>query len=136
MTDKVLCPWCGAEMKPALYTRGSVWECEFSCHKCGASGPVQSSFEEKNAEEAARAAALRRYTPPHRPLTLEEVMACDDDRPMFNELKGRSDFVRGWGRIAKVMCQGYYRKREYGIEYRWWPDRKPTDEERSAAEWE
>lgn len=157
--DKVLCPWCGAEMKPALYKRGSVWECEFSCHKCGASGPVQSSFEEKNAEEAARAAALRRYTPPQKPMTWNEFVRMAYPRldgteypPVYVETAKAYSGRQGSWIIAKpnaIRVDMRYKPHRafvdahrvnldamaYGKTWRCW-ERKPTDEERSAAGWE
>lgn len=146
MTDKVICPFCGAEMdvKSVEFKNDDgeyVWSAWTTCRnvECGVEGPYgvyRGAVTEKEAIEAARAAALHRYTPPLKPMTWDEVQACDDDRPLFHERKGCSGFVRAWGNVAKAACQGFYNEREYGIEYRYWPDRKPTEEEREAAEWE
>jgi len=98
MTDKVLCPWCGAEMKPkgiVMYeTRNDehpryVGECWCSGDGCEASGPCVQGKDKKGfatreeAKEAARAAALRRYTPPREPLLVCPVNGapCSECKP-------------------------------------------------------
>ena len=143
MTDKILCPWCGEEMKPAVYKRRADWEVEYSCRKCGASGPIQRASKEKDAEEAARAVALQRHTPPIKPMTLEGVWKEDD--PMWVEHKNGALYIgdfymsmsakNGWdvqtlGSVKpRLLLEDYY-----GKTWRCW-ERRPTDEERSAAEW-
>lgn len=141
MADKILCPWCGTEMlypEPWSYVSvsgGVIWRIRAKCPKCYALSPYGFGHTGGEAKKNFIANALRRYTPPVKPLTLDELQACDDDRPLFNECKGCDSLFRVWGNIAKIECQGYYSKREYGTEYRYWPDRKPTKEEREAAEW-
>ena len=78
--DKVLCPWCGAEMS-ACYSRGKVlgewkdyYDAHLRCTGCGAQGPFARWNTPEGAKEAARAATLQRYTPPIRQMTLEEVI--------------------------------------------------------------
>jgi len=143
--DKVLCPWCGAEMKPALYKRGSVWECEFTCRKCGARGPVQSAFKEKDAEEAARAAALRRRPAPLlKPMTRQELprhyfMPCWIERigeKVYPDLLDK-DSTGFYGKFENLNARetDYLLYANYGRTWRCWA-RRPTDEERSAALWE
>ena len=73
MTDKVLCPWCGSEMRRVCYERGKLYQAYMKCNGCDATGPVSLSHNEMGVRDQARAAALRRYEPPVRPLTLEEV---------------------------------------------------------------
>ena len=143
--DKVICPWCGREMEPAVYERRADWEVAYSCRKCGASGPIQRAFKEKDAEEAARAAALRRYTPQLKPMTLEEATGAED--PVWFESTGNvlcvcdcvftPDMDGGAVEVYTMGGKGYslLLSRRYGKDWRCW-ERKPTDEERSAAEWE
>ena len=148
MTDKILCPFCGAEMRVwvdddrLLYYRG--W---MSCtnDKCTAEGPMVTGFDsEEEAIEAARAAAMRRYTPPLKPMTLEEVWKEED--PVWVEGKNGALYIgdfyasmsakNGWdvqtlgSAKPRLMLEDYY-----GKTWRCW-ERKPTDEERSAAEWQ
>lgn len=80
MEEKILCPWCGAEMAMKtvhhdvpgiIYARGAKkreqrWNAWTSCTNddCGADGPIVAELEsEQEAIDAAIAAALRRYTP-------------------------------------------------------------------------
>lgn len=70
-----------------------------------------------------------------KPLTLAEVQTVEPDRPLYLETKCAEGFGHLWGADAADMIQGYYGKNEYGHIFRYWPDRKPTDEERKAAEW-
>lgn len=76
MMEKVLCPYCGAEMKLDRHDDGYVFGAAYYvCVECGSTSPTA------NTEAAALAAAQARYLPPSRPLTLEEVKAlpADDD---------------------------------------------------------
>lgn len=156
MTDKVLCPWCGAEMY-VCYSRGRVlgewrdyYDAHLRCTKCGAQGPFESWNTAEGAKEAARAAALRRYTPPLKPMTLEEAYEAEycylehDTKGMDTQivmLGMMSTNARNESRVeilefgedadycGKLECS------DYGKTWRCW-ERKPTDEERSAAGWE
>lgn len=68
MTDKVLCPYCGAEMKLDRYDDGYVFGAAYYvCQECGSTSPTA------NTDAAALAAAQARYLPPNRPLTLDEA---------------------------------------------------------------
>ena len=73
-----------------------------------------------------------------KPITLEEVDALEPDRAVYMEFnQAETDaLARMWGEEAKCFFQGYYNRHEYGKEFRCWLDRKPTEEERKAAEWE
>lgn len=136
--DKILCPWCGNEMSDGWHENGLGRFGNYLCQECFAKSPDVAwpmGLPKEQFDVLNKAAALRRYTPPIKPLSWDEVQACDDDRTLFHERKGCSGFIRVWGNVAKVACQGFYNEREYGVEYRYWPDRKPTDEERSAAGW-
>lgn len=93
MTDKVLCPWCGAEMRMEVYNDcaftggrilGAAWRAFYRCHLCGAQGPEETRSAGNKAEEAARAAALRRYTPP---ITAETKLVCPINAAPCSECK-------------------------------------------------
>ena len=130
MTDKVLCPWCGSEMQ----LNQQLFLSFYVCRKCGAHGPV--SIE---GTELAYAATLRRYEPPVKPLTLEEV------KPGVLKIDEWVEFSNGYVRhIIPDVIDGeylwdkndcYYDLRTYGTDWRLWP-RRPTEEEREAAGWE
>lgn len=145
MTDKVLCPWCGAEMEAdAAYHPGlngkNLWNAWTSCKNdaCCADGPIVSNIGSKQAAlEAAIAAALHRYEPPIRPMTLEEVkeyagdlcnspLWMDDTDPVMSE---------GWLYTAQVSYVLKDIGHMYGKTWRCWP-RKPTEDERKVAGWE
>ena len=70
-----------------------------------------------------------------KPLVLEELQTVENDRALYLEVKGLDYWSHLWGEEAKAVTHGYYAKREYGHIFRYWPDRKPTEEERKAAEW-
>lgn len=147
MTDKVLCPWCGAEMKrdwrQTDYGEPSreVW---FACENCKSNSPIAWGENYDEALKTATEYALRRYTPPLKPMTLEEVWKEDD--PMWVEGKNGALYIgdfyasmsakNGWdvqtlgSAKPRLLLEDYY-----GRTWRCW-ERKPTDEERSAAEWE
>lgn len=143
MTDKILCPWCGAEMYPSATAECLKTEWR-ACYICPddpyVSSPEVGGF--KTVEEAlgaAKAAALRRYTPLLKPMTLEEVdehVRSNDANPLWIEDKTGYPSDE-WILAATVwqMCKIMRNRDEYGKTWRCW-ERKPTDEERSAAEWE
>ena len=136
--DKVICPWCGAEM----YATGGyhdMWTGQMTCKGCGANGPrVRSLCGGETVLGEARAAALRRYTPPIKPMTFEEVERIvrsdniDDETPLYLEdVYGHNCWEISYK--MTYMCRAL--KDDYGKTWRCW-ERKPTEEERSAAEWE
>lgn len=97
---------------------------------------------EEEAIEAARAAALRRYTPPIKPMALEEVKGAN--RAWIEVMAEGWDvqFVEMNKRSGGVVYQTPGSEQLYGVLYddygktwRCW-DSKPTEKERSAAEWE
>lgn len=151
MTDKVLCPWCGSEMS-ACYSRGKVfgewkdyYDAHLRCTGCGAQGPFARRNTPEGAKEAARAAALRRYTPQIKPMTLEEAL----DKDAFLELKWMNSIrqvrvPRHLGERIELLLvdspiEGCYSewtyRDDYGKTWRCW-SRKPTKEEMEAAKWE
>lgn len=147
MTDKVLCPGCGEEMQiqgPFFHRKN--YSGFFHCESCGWESPTGFGDTKKEAEENARQAALRRYEPPIRPMTLEELEADSycypcwiEDviyRPLFPEVLDK-DSTGYFGKIdaANHKMVDYFMPKEYGKTWRCWP-RRPTDEEREAAGWE
>lgn len=165
-SEKVLCPYCGAEMEIMTVShavsgiiharrakkRERRWSAWTSCTNddCIAEGPIVAEFEtEQDARAEAVAAAMRRYTPPIKPMTLEEVLATSAEvfmeAGMFMEVNGDYGV---WACRCSVHMHGkavivHYidalddirRFADYGKTWRCW-ERRPTDEERSAAEWE
>lgn len=140
MTDKVLCPYCGSEMKLDRYDDGYAFGAAYYvCQECGSTSPTA------NTDAAALAAAQVRYLPPNRPLTLEEVKGLERDDMGYScvwmenrrvyDANGQAyeDYPYP---VVTAECipnsQAYYKK--YGIEYRVWL-RKPTQEEMDAAGW-
>ena len=143
MSDKIFCPWCGTEMEiktvehhgadSFLYPeegRKPLWNAWTNClnYNCEAEGPIVVEFEsEQEAIKAARAAALRRYTPPLKPMTLEE--ATERRSVWYEKIGFEPREIREYG-------LGLTPPREnYGVTWRCWLH-KPTDEERNAVEWE
>ena len=147
MIDKVLCPYCGSEMKSE--DLASIGDGRYLAYmacsnkRCKSTGPYVSGYETKaEADAAALAAAKARYLPPNRPLTLEEVKAlpADDDGyiPCFLEIEPNwyvqdpDDFEpRLRADAISVSLSGWD---PYGIHYRAWL-RKPTQAEMDAAGW-
>ena len=136
MTDKVLCPYCGAEMLDCQddgYVFGTAY---YVCQECGSTSPTA------NTDAAALAAAQARYLPPNRPLTLDEAKELDADEvgdiPCFVEVepnwyeKVSDDFEPRL--CADVMCKGALDCATYNKLFRIWL-RKPTQAEMDAAGW-
>lgn len=137
MIDKVLCPYCGAEMKLDRYDDGYAFGAAYYvCQECGSTSPTA------NTDAAALAAAQARYLPPNRPLTLEEAKALDADEvgdiPCFMEIEpywyeqDPDDFDPRLR--ADVMCKGALDCSTYNKHFRAWL-RKPTQAEMDAAGW-
>lgn len=152
MTDKVLCPWCGAEMwRPAVPWQlcqpemgGYMYKMQGKCRHCGALTPEVHGRTPKETVEKYFAAALRRYEPPVRPLKQCDV--CTDTRfllecwietetNIWHDLLDRNS-VGNYGTIDNRMrgAVRYLMDADYGKTWRCWP-RKPTYEEREAAGW-
>lgn len=83
MTEKVLCPYCGHEMKNEDWVNVSGKYLSYavcSNDACQSIGPTVTGYKTvSEARTAALAAAQARYLPPNRPLTLDEVKAMDRD---------------------------------------------------------
>lgn len=146
MIDKVLCPYCGSEMKSSGWVsliNGNLAYTVCSNNRCKSAGPYVRGYETMaEARAAALAAAQARYLPPNRPLTLDEVNAlpADDDGyiPCFLEIEPNwyvqypDDFEpRLRADAISVSLSGWD---PYGKNYRAWL-RKPTQEEMDAAGW-
>lgn len=145
MTDKVLCPYCGAEMVvvTSIYFDSTGWGGRTLCKVCDALSPRVIRYKTKAAaEEAALAAARARYLPPNRPLTMDEIKALDADEvgdiPCFVEIEPNwyeQDPDDGEPRLrADVMCKGALDCATYNKLFRIWL-RKPTQAEMDAAGW-
>lgn len=133
MTDKVLCPYCGAEMKLDRYDDGYVFGASYYvCVECGSTSPTA------NTDAAALSAAQARYLPPNRPLTLEEVKGLerDDMGYAIAWTENRRDEENHPWPYVEADCVPKFAEyfEDYGKEYRVWL-RKPTQEEMDAAGW-
>ena len=146
MTDKVLCPYCGAEMKSSGWVsliNGNLAYTVCSNNRCKSAGPYVRGYETMDeARAAALSAAQARYLPPNRPLTLDEVKALDADDvgdiPCFIEVEPteyRKDSDDFEPRLrADVMCKDALDCATYNKHFRVW-FRKPTKAEMDAAGW-
>lgn len=162
MEEKILCPWCGSEMEMKtvhhdvpgiIYARGAKkreqrWNAWTSCTNddCGADGPIVAELEsEQEAIDAAIAAALRRYTPPIKPMTFGEILGKEVELEIRYNCKTKRVIVPyHLDETIEVLWENSFitgedkrhlSKSMYGKTWRCW-ERNPTDEERSAAEWE
>lgn len=146
MIDKVLCPYCGSEMKSEDLVKVDGKYLSYavcSNDACQSIGPTVTGYETiAEARAAALAAARARYLPPNRPLTLEEVNALYADEvgdiPCFVEVepnwyeKGPDDV---YPRLrADVVCKDALDCATYNKHFRVWL-RKPTQAEMDAAGW-
>lgn len=148
MIDKVLCPYCGSEMKSEDWVKvdgGYLSYAVCSNDACQSIGPTVTGYETMaEARAAALAAAQARYLPPNRPLTLDEVKAhCKGGAsamPLWVEF---DDGISGWVRIAPKSqgCELEYVSdfvdlmwQQYKKSWRCWL-KKPTQEEMDAAGW-
>lgn len=164
MDKKPLCPYCGpwngypdgVEMEMSVThcptkqkAGGYAYEYDviFHCKTCGSMSPGSGwKGSKKVAEEAARAAALRRFAPMQKPLTLDEIYASND--ALLMEFKGEpagihdewvlyshteDETCRFW--IFGQYCGKEHNINRYGKTWRCWRTR-PTDDERRAAAWE
>lgn len=146
MIEKVLCPYCGHEMKSEDLVKVSGEYLSYavcSNDACQSIGPTVTNYETMaEARAAALAAAQARYLPPNRPLTLAEVKALDADEvgdiPCFIEVEPTAykedpdDFDP---RLRAGMVNEHALDRVfYNKCYRAWL-RKPTQAEMDAAGW-
>ena len=146
MIDKVLCPYCGSEMKSEDLVKVDGKYLSYavcSNDACQSIGPTVTGYETTaEARAAALSAAQARYLPPNRPLTLEEAKGLDADEvgdiPCFVEVEPNwyeKDPDDGEPRLrADVMCKGALDCATYNKLFRIWL-RKPTKAEMDAAGW-
>lgn len=142
MTDKVLCPYCGSEMKSEdlVKVRGKYLSYAVcSNDACQSIGPTVTCYETMaEARAAALAAAQARYMPPNRPLTLKEVanLERDDMGYAIAWTENRRDEENHPWPYVEADCVPKFAEyfEDYGKQYRVWL-RKPTQEEMDAAGW-
>lgn len=145
--EKIVCPWCGAEMKrdwrQTIYggPARKVW---FKCENCRSISPIEWGENYDVALKTATEYALRRNTPilkPLNPMTLEEVKGAS--RAWIEVMAEGWDmqFVEMDKRSGGVVYQTPGSEQLYGVLYddygktwRCW-ESKPTEEERSTAGW-
>ena len=133
MAEKVLCPYCGAEMMLDFQDDGYEFGAAYYvCQECGSTSPTA------NTDAAALAAAQARYLPPNRPLTLEEVKGLerDDMGYAIAWTENRHDEENHPWPYVEADCVPKFDEyfEGYGKQYRVWL-RKPTQEEMDAAGW-
>jgi hypothetical protein len=149
MLKKVICPWCGAEMRVIYYDyeddRG-YWQASMTCtqNSCGAHGPERRGNTKLQALSRARDSILNLNKPSHKPLALKEIFGKD----VVLEIKG-FDIVRQVSlpsMFKRIQTREVYtidadlrtdifEDTDYGKTWRCWKH-WPTDEEREAATWE
>ena len=142
MTDKVLCPYCGSEMKSEDLVKVDGKYLSYavcSNDACQSIGPTVTGYETMaEARAAALAAAQVRYLPPNRPLTLDEVNALerDDMGYAIAWMENRHDEENHSWPCAEANCVPKFAEyfKDYGKEFRVWL-RKPTQAEMDAAGW-
>ena len=142
MTDKVLCPYCGSEMKIEDLVKISGKYLSYavcSNDACQSIGPTVTCYETMaEARAAALAAAQARYLPPNRPLTLEEVknLERDDMGYAIAWTENRRNAENHPWPYAEADCIPKFAEyfEDYGKQYRVWL-RKPTKAEMDAAGW-
>lgn len=142
MIDKVLCPYCGSEMKSEDWVKvdgGYLSYAVCSNDACQSIGPTVTGYETMaEARAAALAAAQARYMPPNRPLTLDEVKALerDDMGYAIAWTENRRDEENHPWPYVEADCVPKFAEyfEDYGKEYRVWL-RKPTQAEMDAAGW-
>ena len=148
MDKKVLCPYCGSEMKSADWVKVDGKYLSYavcSNDACQSIGPTVTGYETMaEARAAALSAAQARYMPPNRPLTLDEVKEhCKGGAsatPLWVE------FDEGINRLVRIApiskgCELEYVSefvdlmwQQYKKSWRCWL-KKPTQAEMDAAGW-
>lgn len=134
MDDKVLCPYCGAEMR---MLDGEVMLCGYwwyLCDKCISTTPQGESREE------AKELALRRYQPENRVLALDELKAfckANPDAALVVELKRATPSIVKWVDVSEIAARLRLASFRGAYQKGWccWL-RKPTEEERKAVPWD
>lgn len=140
--EKVLCPYCGSEMKIEDWVNVSGKYLSYavcSNDACQSIGPTVTCYETMDeARAAALAAAQARYLPPNRPLTLKEVanLERDDMGYAIAWTENRRDEENHPWPYVEADCVPKFAEyfEDYGKQYRVWL-RKPTQAEMDAAGW-
>ena len=141
MSETPKCPGCGSEMKAVDFGRKHL-NFSFFCYECGWGSPLRDTAEE------ALSAAMRRYEPENRPMSLEEIheKAYDTDWDfVWLETKGDIFQLQLCPRYVNEEVLGFCwplsddeieeNVEEMGKSWRCWP-RKPTPEQMAAEKWE
>ena len=142
MTEKVLCPYCGHEMRNEDWVNVSGKYLSYavcSNDACQSIGPTVTDYKTSaEAEAAALSAAQARYLPPNRPLTLKEVanLERDDMGYAIAWTENRRDEENHPWPYVEADCVPKFAEyfEDYGKQYRVWL-RKPTQAEMDAAGW-
>ena len=116
---------------------GYMYKMHGKCRHCEAMTPAAYGRTPEEAVNAFFAAALRRYEPPCRPMTLEELKShtkAQDAAPVWlDDIEEMSNTGWTYSHIISDWLHGFD-ERTYGKEWRCWP-RKPTEGERREAKW-
>lgn len=92
-SEEILCPYCGEKMQFPEFVGwmhsppaggGYNWHQCGECPNCGANSPKGYGRTLEEAKEAARAAAMRRYTPP---IAAEKKLVCPINGAPCSECK-------------------------------------------------
>lgn len=140
MSETPKCPYCGEEM---VYIKWAYLTpiATFFCKACKSKAPIVIGTDEE-IDAKALAAALHRFEPENRVLTLEE--ATGSDEPVWLEAMSRvfiADVcVSPDARMAQIQTIGkascaYLPLCDYGVLWRCWL-RKPTKEKMEGTPWE
>lgn len=137
--SKVLCPYCGKEMKPTgeKYTAVHVawWFCPFD----GATSPRLTAGNQGIAYERAHEFALRRCLEANRVLTFEELVERNKLHYVWmeeKEMPSLSEWIEPNDEEDSYTESEYEEaKQMYGHTIRAWL-RKPTSLEQAAATWD
>ena len=102
--DKVTpkCPYCGTGMEISKYDvqEGGVIGYQYFCEMCDGTSPIMET------KDAAYAAAMRRYQPENRVLTLLEVLTLDPDGATCIEDKASGEIEAKYcPKCGKKLCE-------------------------------
>lgn len=122
-SNKVTCPYCGAEM----LLDGVPEERFYTC-----SNPGCRSMSPTRINEAdALSAAMERYRPAQKPLTADEIASMEEGRHAWMELRTGSEV----GELHPCVISALVKPDiDFGNTYRYWIHR-PTAAECRAAAW-
>lgn len=154
-TNPALCPYCGAEMEADIVETKS--DGSLSCFgfmrcsedDCYSASPMVFGQNKEETERKLYTAAQRRYVPPIKPMTPEEIRQHYDSD--HSSIGAQALYIESkdvdWGYWAIIdyyaeelcavwsACGDMFHGCDYNRTWRCWA-RRPTDEERAAAAWE